>query len=310
MLKQLFLSVAIITSVTGLISCSQDEPDNGGKDPIEKPSEDPKDDQTSNPTDDGTIIVNADGTTSNGMQFRRVDETHFMLNYVKYWIRGGHLEVTDHDEIEVLSSLKGKVTIVPAVVLDGTKYYTRCIYGFSHSKAKEIELPNTITEIQDGAFSTMQFLEKIRIPESVTRIGSNAFAYCTSLRSIEFNKGLESLGSTAFLNCYELETISLPENVCIYEGCFYNVSLKELRLPKSFKIETSSSPRTVFNSLALENIYVDSKNPITPEGGYDKLFDYSIISNAYLNVPEGCSDLYKKSPFWGKFRHIVEYKTK
>lgn len=310
MLKQLFLSVAIITSVTGLISCSQDEPDNGEKDPIEKPSEDPKDDQTSNPTDDGTVIVNADGTTSNGMQFRRVDETHFMLNYVKYWIRGGHLEVTDHDEIEVLSSLKGKVTIVPAVVLDRTKYYTRCVGGFSNSKAKEIELPNTITEIQLWAFNSMQFLEKIRIPESVTRIDEEAFAGCTSLSSVELNKGLENLGRGAFIGCSNLETISIPENVCLNMECFYNVPLKELRLPKSFKVKSESSDRTVFNSKELENIYVNSKNPITPEGNYGMLFNDVIINYAYLNVPEGCSDLYKKSPFWGKFRHIVEYKTK
>ena len=312
--------MAILTSVTGFISCSKDEPNNGGKDPIENPSDNPSDDPGDNPsddpgdnpsddpTDDGTVIVNADGTTSNGMQFRRIDETHFMLNYVYYSIHGGHFDATGLDEIEVQTSLKGKVTIVPAVLLDGAKYYTRCVYGFSDSELKEIELPNTITAIRDFAFSYVSSLEKIRIPQSVTRIDAYAFLGCTSLSSVELNEGLEILGSFAFNGCTKLERISIPEDVMIYEDCFRNVPLRELRLPKSFKIKGSfQSPFAVFNSGVLKNIYVNSKNPITPEGEYSKLFEDITIHDAYLNVPEGSYDLYKKSSFWGKFKHIVEY---
>lgn len=79
-------------------------------------------------------------------------------------------------------------------------------------------------------------------------------------------------------------------------------------MPKSFKIEESTQPDNyVFDSKWLNNIYVNSKNPITPEGRYDKLFEDIIMNVTYLNVPEGSSDLYKKSSFWGKFKHIVEY---
>lgn len=306
MLKHLFLTVAILTSVMGFISCSKDEPNNGVKDSIENPTDDPSDD----PSDDGTVIVHADGTTSNGMQFRRIDETHFMLNYVKYRIDGGHLDATDHDEIEVLNSLKGKVTIVPAVILDGTKYYTRCVYGFSSSKLKEIDLPNTITSIRASAFANASSLEEIRIPQSVTEIEDLAFLNCTSLSSVELNEDLEILGSSAFSGCTNLERISIPEDVIISEGCFENVPLKELQLPKSFRIGkegSTQSDKAVFNSKVLKTIYVNSENPITPKGRYSKLFDDLIINEAYLNVPEGTSDLYKKSPFWGKFKHIVEY---
>lgn len=179
--------MAILVSVTGFISCSKDEPTNGGKEPIENTTDDPSDD----PTDDGTVIVNADGTTSNDMQFRRIDETHFLLNYVKYCIHGGHLDAIGLDEIEMLASLKGKVTIVPAVTLDGAKYYTRCIYGFSNSKLKEIELPNTITTIGTFAFRAASSLTGIRIPQSVTRIDEGAFSGCTSLSSVELNEGLK-----------------------------------------------------------------------------------------------------------------------
>lgn len=311
MLKQLFLTLAILISVTGFISCSKDEPNNGGKDPIENPTDDPKDDPTDDPkddpADDGTVIVNADGSTSNGMPFRCIDETHFMLNYVKYWINDGHLETVNHDDIEVAASLKGKVTIVPAVTIDGTKYYTRVIGGFEESDIVEIELPNTVTKIGNCVFWLSKSLEKVRIPESLKNIGFSAFAGCTSLSSIELNEGLETLGDHAFSGCTKLETITIPENVCIYGGCFSGVPLKELRLPESFKINGSTSDGYVFNSTYLENIYVKSKDAKEPEGNKTLLFDDFLRYSACLKVPEGSLKYYKKSPFWGKFIDIREY---
>lgn len=311
MLKQLFLTLAILISVTGFMSCSKDEPNNGGKDPIENPTDDPKDDPTDDPkddpADDGTVTVNADGSTSNGMPFRRIDETNFMLNYVQYWIKDGHLEVVGHDKIEVVASLKGKVTIVPAVTIDGSKYYTRVIDGFIESSIKEIELPNTVTKIGNWAFRLSQSLEKVSIPESLKSIGSQAFAGCTSLSSIELNEGLETLGQQAFLGCTKLETISIPENVCIYGGCFNGVPLKELRLPESFKINASTGDGYVFNSTYLENIYVKSKDAKEPIGDQTLLFDDFLRYSADLNVPEGSRNSYAKSKFWGKFKFIKEY---
>lgn len=306
--------------MTGFISCSKDEPNNGGKDPIENPTDDPtddpKDDPTDDPTDDpkddpaddGTVIVNADGSTSNGMPFRRIDETHFMLNYVQYWIKDGHLETDNYDDIEVSASLKGKVTIVPAVTIDGTKYYTRVINGFIKSSIKEIELPNTVTEIADWAFRWSQSLEKVRIPESLKSIGENAFSGCTSLSSIELNECLETLGDCAFTGC-PLESITIPENVCIGLACFQNVPLKELILPKSFKVSGGETYRNpyVFDSPQLKNIYVNSKDPITPEGLSDYLFADFLRFEACLYVPEGRYALYKNSKFWGKFINIEEY---
>lgn len=316
MLKQLFLTLAILISVTGFISCSKDEPNNGGKDPIENPVDDPKDDPADDPTDDpkddpaddGTVIVNADGTTSNGMPFRRINETAFMLNYVTYCIVDGHLETVNHDDIEVAASLKGKVTIVPAVTIDGTMYYTRVVGGFSESDIVEIELPNTITRIQIGAFQRSRFLKKIIIPENVKSIEDVAFGDCSSLCSVLLNDGIETIGRYAFAGC-PLESITIPENVCIGLACFRNVPLKELILPKSLKVlggETNQNPY-VFDSLQLKNIYVNSKDPITPEGSKDYLFADFLRYEACLYVPEGSSGLYEKSQFWGKFIHIKEY---
>ena len=51
-----------------------------------------------------------------------------------------------------------------------------------------ITIPNGVTNISDGAFSSCTALTSIDIPNSVTRIGDYAFDGCTSLTSITINK--------------------------------------------------------------------------------------------------------------------------
>lgn len=272
------------------MSCSKDEPNNGGKDPIENPTDDPKDDPTDDPTDDpkddptddGTVTVNADGTTSNGMPFRRIDETQFMLNYVAYRLNLGHLQVNGYDEVEVSASLNGKVTIVPAIVIDGTKYFTREISGFCASNIKEIILPNTITEISPSAFTRAKSLKSIVIPENVKVIGYDAFAGCVNLRSID-----------------------LPENICLERGCFNEVPLEDITLPIHFRINyTYSQYGAIFSSSAIKNIYMNGL-PIDDDLGC--LFSDDIKRQATLYVPEYALYDYKKHEYWSKFKQIKGY---
>lgn len=288
------------------MSCSKDEPNNGGKDPIENPADDPKDD----PADDGTVIVNADGSTSNGMQFRRITETNFMLNYVEYHINAGHLEVVDYDEIEVSASLKWKVTIVPAVTIDGTKYFTRSIsWCFRHSDIIEIILPNTITEISHQAFWGAKSLKSIVIPESIKVIKEYTFNGCAALEEVKLNEGLETIEEDAFRDCISLRSIEIPKAVNLKGGCFGGVPLEELILPNDFGVDDSDGTFLIFSSSALKNIYIMGHSLSCPQvaGNINKLFTDDIIRQATLHVPEGSLKSYKESPYWGKFKHIEEY---
>lgn len=310
MLKQLFLTLAILISVTGFISCSKDEPNNGGKDPIENPTDDPKDNPTDDPkddpVDDGTVIVNADGSTSNGMQFRRINETNFMLNYVEYHINSGHLEVVGRDDVEIKASLNGKVIIVPAVKIEGTEYLVRKVGGFYSSEIEEIQLPNTVTEITSSGFDGAELLHTIIMPKSLRCIHWNAFGGCSSLESVELNEGLEEIQSDAFSNCSRIKTMNIPDNVCIYGGCFKNVKLSEIIFPETFKIgggyifAEDSTPIRIF---------LKSTDAKEPEGYKEGLFDEDsgVTNFTTLYVPKGSLNLYKKSPYWGKFKYIKEY---
>ena len=59
------------------------------------------------------------------------------------------------------------------------------------------------------------------IPNSVTNIGNGAFSYCSGLTSVEIPKSVTSIGDYAFYNCSGLTSITIPNSVTsIGEGAF------------------------------------------------------------------------------------------
>ena len=57
---------------------------------------------------------------------------------------------------------------------------------FPNAKSSDYIIPDSVTRIKDGAFSSCVGLTSVTIPDSVTTIESWAFAACSSLKSITF----------------------------------------------------------------------------------------------------------------------------
>lgn len=84
----------------------------------------------------------------------------------------------------------------------------------------EINLPETLTEIQFGAFTCCGITRMI-IPDGVTELTACTFQSCTELQYIELGNGVTCLEWDAFYNCARLEKIMIPEQVTeIQDGAF------------------------------------------------------------------------------------------
>lgn len=105
--------------------------------------------------------------------------------------------------------------------------------AFSNGKSiKTLILPNTLTEIPNGAFSGTG-ITTLTIPESVEKIGMEAFKFCISLEALSLKNGIVSIGSSAFSNCNRLESLYIPESVnYIGSQAFYDcTSLTSIKIP-------------------------------------------------------------------------------
>ncbi|GHU51797.1 hypothetical protein FACS1894132_00020 [Clostridia bacterium] len=106
--------------------------------------------------------------------------------------------------------------------------------------------------IDEGAFSECQYLEKITIPNRITSISSYMFEDCISLTNIIIPDSITSIGYRAFANCKSLTNIVLPDGVIIGDVVFYYCSsLRSIVIPES----VTSIGRDVFAGRGELTIY-------------------------------------------------------
>lgn len=87
-----------------------------------------------------------------------------------------------------------------------------------------IDIPDSVTIIEDSAFSACTSLQAIHIPNSVTKIGVAAFSKCTSLQTIHIPDSVTIIEDDAFSGCTSLQSINIPSSVIkigreAFSGC-------------------------------------------------------------------------------------------
>ena len=75
----------------------------------------------------------------------------------------------------------------------------------------DVTIPDSVTSIEDDAFSGCSGLTSVMIPDSVTSVGGSAFSYCGGLTSVTIPNSVTSIGDWAFRNCSGLKEVWLPE---------------------------------------------------------------------------------------------------
>ncbi len=73
-----------------------------------------------------------------------------------------------------------------------------------------LTLPDTVTEIGNGAFSGTA-LTSVKLP--VCTLGSGAFSDCTALTAVDIPEGVKVIPAECFRGCTALESITLPDSV-------------------------------------------------------------------------------------------------
>lgn len=140
---------------------------------------------------------------------------------------------TDAVTLEGMSSFSGDLEI-PSEVTSGDVTYTVVgigQYACMSAAITSLTIPDTVTEIESGAFNYCTSLTSVTIPGSVSVVGDQAFGGCSALKSVVLEEGVTDIEYDAFSMCYDLESVTLPSTlVNIGDAAFYSdTSLKLIR---------------------------------------------------------------------------------
>ena len=100
--------------------------------------------------------------------------------------------------------------ISDVIVPEGIQSITR--NAFDNRHLASIQLPDSLKEIGDYAFSGCDKLKSIVLPVSLEAIGERAFSDCTSLGEVKLSKRLQQIGDYCFDDC-AIQYIDIPESV-------------------------------------------------------------------------------------------------
>lgn len=177
--------------------------------------------------------------------------------------------------------------------------------AFQQSSLNAVNVPNSVKEIQWGAFMSCKNLSSIIIPEKITEISVSAFSGCSSLEEVTLPAELKIIADLAFFNCSSLKSITIPDKVTnIYSSAFYNC--KSLASVKILADLHDLSTSVFFGCQSLKKFEINNQHPLQLLDGFNSPFYNCPISECTLYVPKGTKYLYELAQTWEDFGSIVE----
>lgn len=118
--------------------------------------------------------------------------------------------------------------------LDGDLYNkTQSVLYYCHERESGVyQIPESVREIENHAFSGCPNLNRVTLPEGLTTIGYRAFEY-GNLNSITIPESVTSIGIMAFSGCSSLSSITMPKEATYigYDAFYGCSSLRSIVIP-------------------------------------------------------------------------------
>lgn len=177
------------------------------------------------------------------------------------------------------------------------------------SALTSVEIPDSLSAINDYTFSGCSGLSSITIPDNIKTISAGAFASCRGLKSVTFGSGLTSIGMIAFQNCGNeyFSSITIPDNVKSLgiEVTYQGGPFKECWL-KNIEIGTGCTfiqHATFYATPRFDQTFtIHAVVPPNVNGSY--IFSYPNIKHIY--VPAESVDAYKAATNWSAYANFIE----
>lgn len=97
-----------------------------------------------------------------------------------------------------------------------------CYWAFYGVPLTSVSLPDSVTEVQEGAFETCEWLTSARLSSGMKVLRDKVFSECTRLSSVTNASGIEQYGFWSFHNCSSLRSIEFGDKVKRIDGSTFD----------------------------------------------------------------------------------------
>ena len=163
--------------------------------------------------------------------------------------------------------------------------------AFDFNNMPNVIIPNSVTNLESGAFSDCYMLTNVIIPSSVISIGDNAFFGCLDLTNAIIPSSVTSIGIAPFSDCQRMNAIRVDINNPVYtvvSGVLFNTNQTTLIEHPGGKTGSYTIPSsvTIIGSQAFSySIYVNSINiPSSVTNIGDYAFDSVYLTTITVDV--------------------------
>ena len=110
-------------------------------------------------------------------------------------------------------------------------------YAFSESGIINVNVPQSVQNIGEGAFAYCVSLKQASINAELESLSSNLFYDCSSLQSVDIKNSILYIEDSAFYGCQSITQINIPENLLLIgNSAFRGSGIIEIILPNSIEV--------------------------------------------------------------------------
>ncbi len=185
--------------------------------------------------------------------------------------------------------------------IDGVLYnkdITELIKFPEGSSLSEYTLPETVTELPNGAFSSCKLLKQVNLHQGISAISNYAFMD-SGIKYVTLPESVLSIGDGAFNGCKSLHDFYAPESVVtIGEQAFAGSNLQGIALGSRVRNIGENVFADCNSLMAVTTLSKDIKPGLKTLSGCTRLAD----GRAKLFVTDGdCADLFKSDESFAGF---------
>ena len=156
--------------------------------------------------------------------------------------------------------------------------------AFYQCSIEELILPDSVSRLDDGAFSACVNLRKVKLPTGATTISSRCFEGCENLSEIIIPDTYTRILSYAFHGCVSLQNIDLPEQ--LQEISYYAFSLCGLVYVEIPDTVTTWGNQAFSDCSELKNVKLPEKLETVPLGMFQNCNKLE-----YIEIPSSCQTI-------------------